>query len=219
MRPFLRYLKKWSFRIFCGVFCLLLFIFLCDIWVDMRSSRFLYEKIEDIPQNKVGLVLGTTRYTKGNRINLFFKYRMDAAAQLYHQNKVKHLIVSGDNRTITYDEATTMMKALKERGVPEEAITRDYAGFRTLDSVVRCREVFGQNKFTIISQEFHNARATFIARAKGMEVVAFNARGVSRRHSPKTYLREYLARVKAALDLYVLRTGPKFLGEKIEIKA
>lgn len=142
---------------------------------------------------------------------------MDAAAKLYQAGKVRHFILSGDNHTETYDEPSDMKAALMARDIPESAITLDYAGFRTLDSVVRCNSVFDQKQVIIVSQEFHNLRAVFIARSKGMDAVAFNARGVSRRYSLKTWLREYLARTVAVLDVYVLGTQPHFLGEKEKI--
>lgn len=110
-----------------------------------------------------------------------------------------------------------MQAALLERGVPESAITLDYAGFRTLDSVVRSKAVFGQQKITIISQKFHNQRALFIANRRGVTAVGYNAKDVSFRLGIKIRLREYLARCKAILDIIILNKQPKFLGEKITI--
>ncbi|MCL4121481.1 UNVERIFIED_CONTAM: hypothetical protein GTU68_014536 [Idotea baltica] len=194
-----------------------LFVTGCDQWVKLSASKVLYDDVKELPAHSVALVLGTSRYVVGGRTNLFFKYRMDAAARLYKNGKVKHLILSGDNRTVFYDEPSEMRKALLSRGIPSQAMTLDYAGFRTLDSIIRCKEVFGQNKFVIISQQFHNERAVFIAQAKGIRVVAFNAQSVSRRYAPKTYIREYFARVKAIMDVYILQKQPKFLGKKVHI--
>ena len=195
-----------------------LFIIGCDQWVRLSSRSRIFSSISELPGNDVGLVLGTSKSTVRGTTNLFFKYRMAAAAKLYKTGKIRHFILSGDNHIKAYDEPSDMKKALMVRGVPASAITLDYAGFRTLDSIVRAKEVFGQNKITVVSQTFHNQRAVFIARAKGIEAVGFNAKDVSVRFSPKTYVREYLARVKAVLDLYILGTRPKFLGKKIDIK-
>ncbi len=126
-------------------------------------------------------------------------------------------LVSGDNRLKSYNEPKQMQAALLERGVPESAITLDYAGFRTLDSVVRSKAVFGQQKITIISQKFHNQRALFIANRRGVTAVGYNAKDVSFRLGIKIRLREYLARCKAILDIIILNKQPKFLGEKITI--
>ena len=91
------------------------------------------------------------------------------------------------------------------------------AGFRTLDSVVRCKEIFSQNDVIIVSQEFHNQRALFISDSHGISAVGFNAQGVPHGYALKTEIREYFARAAAVLDVYFLKTQPKFLGEKVEI--
>ena len=122
-----------------------------------------YNTINKLPQNDVALVLGTSKYTVNGYQNPYFYYRIEAAAKLYQAKKVKHILVSGDNRLKSYNEPKEMQQALEKRGIPTKAITLDYAGFRTLDSVVRSKEVFGQKRITIVSQKFHNHRALFIA--------------------------------------------------------
>jgi SanA protein len=143
---------------------------------------------------------------------------MRAAAALYHAGKVKHLLLSGDNGRRSYDEPTEMRRALMELGVPEAATTLDYAGFRTLDSIVRARAVFGQRAVTIISDDFHLQRAIFIGRSYGLDPIAFCAEPVPLAYSRRARWREYGARIKAVLDVYVLRTGPKYLGPPVEIR-
>jgi SanA protein len=112
-----------------------------------------------------------------------------------------------------------MKDALMEHGIPESEIVLDYAGFRTLDSVVRCKEVFGQENMTVVSQGFHNARAVCLASWYGVNAVGFDAKDI--KHS-RTYLffgvgREALARTKMFVDMIVGKK-PKFLGERIEIQ-
>lgn len=188
-----------------------------DALVQHAASGQCYSSVTDLPSNKVGLVLGTIKTTKRSTVNLYFKYRMQAAAKLYHSGKVSHLLVSGDNHIHGYDEPSDMRDYLIELGVPAAAITLDYAGFRTLDSVVRAREVFGQAEFTIISQEFHNQRALFLAQSHGIDAVAYNARAVPVKYHKAGPVREAFARAKAVLDVYVLRTSPKFLGDPVSI--
>ncbi|MCX6189683.1 MAG: YdcF family protein [Bacteroidetes bacterium] len=181
-------------------------------WViKNRAVPFLYSSVEQIPAKNVGLILGTSPYL-GNQ---YFKNRIDAAVLLFNSGKIKCIIVSGDNHVEGYDEPTAMKKKLLARGIPDSCIILDYAGFRTLDSIIRCKEVFGQNEFTIISQQFHNERALFIAHHYGIEAIAFNAQDVNKNYGLKTALREYLARMKCIIDLYLLNTQPHFLGEKI----
>ena len=147
----------------------------------------------------------------------FFTTRMEAAAALYHAGKVRHILVSGDNSTNNYNEPRDMRKKLLNLGVPKEAITMDFAGLRTLDSVIRSKEIFQQRKIIIVSQAFHNYRAIFIAQYHGIDAIAFNAEYPAAATS-KTLWREFFARPKAILDLYFLGTQPKFLGKKIDIR-
>lgn len=98
-----------------------------------------------------------------------------------------------------------------------ERVIRDYAGLRTLDSVVRAQKVFQENSYVIISQEFHNYRAVFIAEHYGADALAYNAQEVPKASAMRTRWREVLARIKTLLDLYVLKKEPRFLGESVEI--
>ena len=131
--------------------------------------------------------------------------------------KARCVIVSGDNRTKYYNEPERMRKALIKKGVPADKIICDYAGLRTLDSVVRAKEVFGVEKVVFISQRFQNERASYLAKANGMEYTGFNAKDVEGKGGLKTRLREVAARIKMWLDVKVLGTRPKHLGEKVPL--
>jgi SanA protein len=148
---------------------------------------------------------------------LYFDYRIEAAAALFHAGKIDFIIVSGDNRKEDYDEPEQMMVDLMEFGVPEQKIFKDKAGIRTLDSVIRAKKVFGLNKFTIISQKFHNERAIYIAEKNGMDVIGFNAKDVTKSYGFKTNLREKMARVKVVLDI-VFGIQPKVLEKKVVVE-
>ncbi|HEY1108685.1 MAG TPA: ElyC/SanA/YdcF family protein [Opitutaceae bacterium] len=171
-----------------------------------------HAEIDQVPVREVALVLGANPVLKSGAPNLHFTYRIGAAAALYHAGKVRHLLVSGDNHRRDYDEPTAMKAALIARGVPAEAITCDYAGFRTLDSVVRANSVFGLRSFTLVSQRYHTARALEIAHAHGLDAVAFCSRDVPSGQSLRTELLEVLARADTWLDLYVWHRGPRFPG-------
>jgi len=191
-------------------------IFLVDIWVKKSTQSQLYTSVEAIPKSKVGLLLGTIKHLKSGRVNLYYSYRIDAAEELYKNGKIEYILISGDNSRTEYDEPTDMKDDLIARGIPENKIYLDYAGFRTLDSVVRAKAIFGQNKLTIISQPFHNERAVFISQKKDIESIGFNAKDVSSRYGWKIQVREKLTRVKMMLDI-LMGKQPKFYGEEIEI--
>jgi SanA protein len=194
-----------------------LLVCLLNLWVIKSTDSRVFNDAAALPGNDVALVLGTASMLSGGIVNPHFKARMDAAAHLYHSGKVRHLLVSGDNHTRGYDEPTSMKEALMKLGVPEAAITLDYAGFRTLDSVVRAREVFGLGRLTVITDDFHVNRALFLCRYYDINAVAYSAGEVPLGFSANTRLREVGARVKAVMDLYLFHTRPRFLGEKIAI--
>ena len=185
--------------------------------INDSTKSLLYSDTTLVPFNKTGVLLGTSKYVKRGRINEFWQNRIEAASALYKSGKIKYLIISGDNSKAYYDEPTEMKKELVKSGIPDSVIFRDYAGFRTFDSMIRAYKIFGQTSFTVISQEFHNQRAVFIARHYGINAIGYNAKDVSAYYGFKTKVRELLARVKLYLDL-MFDKQPKFLGEKIEIK-
>ncbi len=196
----------------------LLFVLMTNAWVVMSTSSSVQTQIEEVGDSRrIALVLGTSRYQIGGGTNLYFTGRMEAVAELYHKGKVKHIIVSGDNETEYYNEPAEMREALLELKVDNDDITLDYAGFRTLDSVVRCKEVFDQQDFIIVTQQFHGYRAQYISEYYGLNTEVFAANDKVYESTVRIQLREMLARSIAVLDLYVLGTEPRFLGEKVII--
>ncbi len=194
----------------------LLVLFISNQVIRISAEAYLYDSPELIPYNRVGLVLGTSHRVRSGGPNPYFNNRMEAAAELYHSGKVSYLLLSGDNRTQWYNEPGQMREKLLELEVPDSAIYLDQSGLRTLDSVIRGREVFGQSGFTVVSQRFHNQRAVYIARQNGIEAVALNARDAERGNHPSLLVREWFAKTNVFLDI-LLKKQPRFLGERIEI--
>lgn len=192
----------------------LAFSVLSNLWIIFATHNSIKSQVEDIADNSVGLVLGTSKRTVGGQANPYFDNRILAAASLYKSGKVKHLILSGDNRTKYYNEPLDMKKALIKLGIPEDAITLDYAGLRTLDSVLRCKEIFGQSRIVIVTQRFHSYRAVFISQFYDIEAQAFTAENIPLHKAFNVMFREYLARPKAVLDLYVMNFDPDMLIKK-----
>ena len=192
-------------------------ILICNLIINSSAEGKTFTKIDEVPKNNVGLVLGTSKRLSNGRPNLYYSHRISATIALFKARKIQFVLVSGDNGTQYYNEPTTIMKDLVAAGIPEERIFLDYAGFRTLDSMVRAKEVFGLQKVTVISQKFHNQRAIYLAERKGLIAIGFNATDVTGNSGLKVHLREYLARVKVFIDL-AFNTQPKFYGERIEIR-
>lgn len=164
---------------------------------------------ERIENREVVLVLGTSRYIADGQENPYFSERIATAAKLFHERKVNHILVSGDNGTKYYNEPRQMQEALIEMDIAPDHITLDYAGFRTLDSIVRAKEVFGRDSVVIVTQRFHAYRSLFLANNYGLHAQAVTA-GSNERSNFKLLLREYLARTLAVIDVYILHRQPKF---------
>jgi len=206
---------KWAFLITLGITAGL---FLIDSYMVKQAAPNLYGNVKDIPEKKAALVLGTSKYMIGGGKNYFYIYRIRAAAALFKAGKVKAIVVSGDNSTKYYNETTKMQKDLIQAGVPRQYISLDPLGVRTLDSVVRAEAIFDLKDYIIVSQKFHLERALFIANAKGQKAIGFMAKdipGTAAAYRMKA--REYLARAKAFLDVYVLHTAPRFDGKKEKV--
>ena len=194
------------------VFTVIFVILACNLWVYFSTIGDVYNDLDDVRASKVALVLGTSHRLVNGNPNPYFHERMHTAAQLYHTGKVKRIIVSGDNATRYYNEPDKMRRALVKLSVPNEHIKLDYAGFRTLDSIIRCKKVFGQNDVIIITQPFHCYRALFISNYYDMNAVAMTTTEVEK--SYQMQLREYLARTLAVWETYFVNKQPKFLGKK-----
>ena len=180
--------------------------------VVQAAAGRLYDTPSDVPIHDVAVVLGTSAKVVGGRPNLLYEARIDAAAQLYTAGRVKCLLVSGDNGDLRYNEPTRMRADLIRRGIPAKDVVCDYAGFRTLDSMVRAQKVFGQNSFVIVSQPFHNERAVYLARQRGIDAIGFNA--VQTQLGLGLWIRERFARFTAILDINVFNRQPRFLGKR-----
>lgn len=188
-----------------------------DRWVSASAKANMYSSVTNVPAKKVGLLLGTSKYLSDSMVNLYYQYRIDATVALYKAGKIQYVLISGDNSRKEYSEPEMMQADLIAAGIPAERIFLDFAGFRTLDSIVRCKLVFGEDDILIISQPFHNERALFIADKKDIKAVAFNAQDVSANYGFKTQLREKLARIKLLLDIAIDKQ-PKFLGKQVRIQ-
>ncbi|MDE9480982.1 outer membrane permeability protein SanA [Xenorhabdus bovienii] len=189
---------------------LMLTVIMLDRWISWKTAPYIYDDLNQLPEREVGMVLGTSKYYTSGAYNQYYFYRIQGAANAYNSGKVNYLLLSGDNAQLSYNEPITMQKDFIKAGIPASKVIMDFAGFRTLDSIVRTRKVFNANNFTIITQRFHCERALFIAMHMGIDAQCY---AVS---SPKNMMiirfREVFARLGALADLYILKREPRFLG-------
>ncbi len=209
--------RKYRFLVAIALLLSILVVVISNYTIEFSAQGKTFTDTMLIPKNKVGLVLGTSRMQVEGGVNPYYAHRINATIELYKAGKIEFVLVSGDNGSIYYNEPNTIKKDLIKGGIPDEKIFLDYAGFRTLDSMVRAKYIFGLDSVTVISQKFHNERAIYLAEKKGLKAVGFNAEGISGKQGVKVQFREYFARVKVFIDL-LLNTQPRFYGEKIEIK-
>ena len=209
---------KWFKR--AGIAVLIIapiFIFSADYYIKSSTASAIYSNVDEVPAHKVGMVLGTSKYMKGGGINSYYKNRIEGTAALYHAGKIQFVLVSGDNGNTQYNEPENIKNDLIKAGIPAGKIFLDYAGFRTLDSVVRAKMIFGQSKLIIISQKFHLERALYLAKEHDSAAVGFATGNYNQIRSFKLRIRETLARSKAVLDI-LIGVEPKFYGDKIMIQ-
>ncbi|WP_074823709.1 outer membrane permeability protein SanA [Pragia fontium] len=208
-------LKRLIYSLLAVLALLLGTALLLDRWISWRTAPYVYENIEELPASQVGVVLGTSKYVRTGVINQYYRFRIQGALNLYNSGKINYLLLSGDNALLSYNEPITMRKDFMKAGVPASDIVLDYAGFRTLDSIIRTRKVFDTNGFTIITQRFHCERALFIAMHSGIKAQCYAV------PSPKNMFmvraREVVARLGALTDLYILKREPRFLGPMVPI--
>ncbi|WP_080928023.1 SanA/YdcF family protein [Vibrio nigripulchritudo] len=209
--------KKAVLIAFVSAFTLSVALILVDRWVSWQTQDKIYYEAESLPNHDVAMVLGTSKYI-GKKLNDFYTNRISTAIQLFQDNKVTSYLLSGDNAHRSYNEPWTMKRDLLKAGVPEDAIYLDYAGFRTLDSVVRAKEIFEADDFIIITQAFHCERALYIADYHDIDAVCLAVPGPEGTSGWFVRLREVLARANALVDLYIIDKQPKFLGPKVPIE-
>lgn len=178
----------------------------CYIVVSINADGKIYNTVEDIPYNKVGLLLGTSPVTPQGEHNYYFDNRIQATAELYHNGRISRIIASGGDyseRENGCNELTAMRDSLMAYGVPDSVITLDYQGLRTLNSIVKAKTIYGLDSITIISQKYHNERAIWLAEHYGLYAIAYNAPTPDITNKRiKNISRELLARAKMFLDIF-----------------
>lgn len=171
-----------------------------------EGSQGRIHTVEDVPEVPIAMVLGAAAHPHGP--SAFLSARLDLAVELYELGRIRAILVSGDNLERANHQTTVMRDYLVERGIPEDRIVEDPAGFDTYDSCVRARDVFGVEEMVILSQKYHLARAVTICNEVGVEAFGVGDLTTQKRF-PLVYLkgeaREWLANLKMEWDLFSRR--------------
>lgn len=189
------------------------FVVLTQVMIYLGTTFYIYEEVADVPTGQTALILGAAVYQDGT-LSPIYESRVDKAIELYKEKKVSKILASGDNSTVEHNEVNPVRIYLLGKGIPDEDIFLDHAGFDTYSTMYRARDIFKVSSIIIVSQSFHLPRAVFLARSLGI-----NAYGISAGEEPapiKNYVREIFANEKAVLNL-IFHRKPKYLGEEIPI--
>jgi len=202
------------YLILLGLLGLLLTTYLA-YHINKETEAYIYDRVEELPSTYTALVLGASVRRNGE-LSTMLRDRVESALLLYNKGKIKRFLVSGDNRTTNYNEPVAMKKYLLERGVPEEDIFMDFAGFDTYDSVYRASYIFEVDSAIVVSQRFHLPRAIYIARSMGLNFYGYNGDRREYELESRNRFREVAANVKAWIELLIDKE-PHFKGDKIPI--
>lgn len=203
------------FFIFCTIIILtiIISIFAINLIIYIEAKPYIYNKISEAPDAETAIIPGASVLSNGD-LSPILKGRVDMAIQLYKFKKVAKIIVSGDNRTVNYNEVNPVRIYLLDKGVLDQDIFLDHAGFNTYSTMYRARDIFKVRSALIVSQSFHLPRAVFIARELGIKAYGVNADAGHILF--RNYVREVFANEKAVLNL-IFSTKPKYLGAEIPI--
>ncbi len=196
------------------VVCLVVLGVAANLWMVERTRGRIEHQLAQCVQAPVGIVFGTSLWSRQGGRNPYFAARIDAAAYLMRERRVSHLLLSGDNRTRYYNEPVSMWRELRNRRVRDVDMTLDYAGFSTFDTLVRAQAVFDVERALLISQAWHLPRAMFIADASGLQVEGCAVQAESADGIWRLRAREWLARLATLGDLYLWGREAYFLGPK-----
>ena len=213
-----KYIKKITLCLIFLFALILIGIAGINIYMLSYSKPYIYKNISALPEKYVVIVPGAKVYK--NTVSHVVRDRIEAAVNCLKNKKAERVLISGDHGRKGYDEVNRMRIFMQDiYGTDENLIFMDHAGFSTYETMYRAREIFCVEDAVVVTQAFHTARAVYIGRKLGLDVIAYEAPEVLR-YSRETRIsweiREALARVKTFF-LVMFNVKPTFLGKKIPI--
>ena len=212
--------KKYRRRIIFLIFYIalggILFVALVNYYILRGTEPRIFSTPDEVPASQAVMILGARVYDDG-RMSDILNDRFLSALEIYKKGKASKILVSGDHGRKEYDEVNTIKNALLKKGVREEDIFLDHAGFDTYDSLYRAKDIFEVESLIVCTQEFHLPRAVYTGNALGIETYGYKADKQVYLDALRNQIRESLARMKAFLNV-TFHSKPRFLGDKIPIE-
>jgi SanA protein len=197
------------------VFISIIFLLWSYLSVQNEYKNQIYT-MEEVPSKPVALVLGAGVYP-GGVLSAVLEDRVSTAVELYRNGKIRKILMSGDNSETHYDEPTSMKNYAIKLGVPADDVVLDYAGFRTYDSFYRARDIFSLKDIIIVTQRYHLPRALYISNKLGVKAVGVPSDRQEYLYTDWYITREFIASVKAFIDVNITKPLPVFLGKKEKV--
>lgn len=209
-------IKKIIALVLIFIFAIGIFVFAIDSYVKSYALNYIV-KLSELDKSEAVLILGAY-VDKNGVVSVMLKDRLETGLDVFEKGKALKIIVSGDHGKKGYDEVNAMKKYLLEKGIKDEDIFMDHAGFNTYESMYRAKEIFLANKVIIVTQEYHLMRAVFIARHLGIDAYGIAADKQNYGSVMTVYnIREVAARVKDYLNINIFKPKPTYLGETIPV--
>jgi SanA protein len=181
----------------------LLVLFVPRLVTGLYARGKIYTQSE-VPARRVAIVFGAGLWRNGSPTPVL-EDRVIAAANLYFAGKVEKLLMSGDNRFVSYNEPEAMRQLALKLGVPYDVIVLDYAGRRSYDTCYRARAIFQVDQAILVTQAFHMPRVIYTCNSLGVDAVGVESDLRIYRKSSVLYwnARELLASAAAIWDVNV----------------
>lgn len=139
-------------------------------WVALVTKGMWLDRLEELRPMDVAIVPGVL--FRNGKPQALLEERLRLARELFRAGKVKRIHLSGDEEGKGH-EVSGMRKWLIDRGVSPAAITTDPLGVRTLATMARASHVFDIRTAIICTQRLFAPRSLFLARAAGIDAVAY----------------------------------------------
>jgi SanA protein len=198
-----------------GVLLSIVAVLILQLHVKRTSREAIKTDMTQLEEAYTGIVLGAS-IKPDKSLSLILQDRVDAALLAYKNKKFKKFLLSGDHGKENYDEVNAMKNYLNNKGVPDEDIFLDHAGFDTYDTMFRARDVFHVTDAIVFTQKFHLPRAVYLGKNMGLNIQGFVADQHEYPGNSHFARREWLANIKAWMELNIEKS-PAYSGKVIPI--